>query len=112
MSMFNMLDQVRDFMDRDDWHYEFDAGRNAIIAGVSLKCKLHSLKLFIVFNERGYTCMAVCPMKADEETRAATVEYITRANYGLRNGNFEVDMNDGEIRYKCYVNFHGLDNLP
>ena len=30
-------------------------------------------------------------------------EFINRANYGLRNGNFELDVRDGEIRYKIYV---------
>lgn len=29
-----------------------------------------------------------------------TAEFLTRANYGLVFGNFEMDMHDGEIRYK------------
>ena len=31
-------------------------------------------------------------------------EFLCRANYGLANGNFELDFRDGEIRYKCFVN--------
>ena len=30
-------------------------------------------------------------------------EYLHRANYGLRVGNFELDYDDGEIRYKTYI---------
>ena len=30
-------------------------------------------------------------------------EYLTRANFNLRNGNFELNMSDGEIRFKTYV---------
>lgn len=37
-------------------------------------------------------------------------EFVCRANYGLRDGNFEMDFNDGELRYKCYVNC--ADRLP
>ena len=27
-------------------------------------------------------------------------EFLTRANYGIMIGNFEMDFNDGEVRYK------------
>lgn len=30
-------------------------------------------------------------------------EFVCRANYGLKNGCFELDMRDGEIRYKTFV---------
>lgn len=42
----------------------------------------------------------VCPVKAAVEKREAVSEFVTRANYGLIIGNFEMDYNDGEIRYK------------
>ena len=31
---------------------------------------------------------------------SALAEFLTRANYGLPLGNFEIDMNDGEINFK------------
>jgi hypothetical protein len=43
---------------------------------------------------------SVCPMVAPEERRMAVAEFITRANYGLILGNFEMDFDDGEIRFK------------
>jgi len=49
----------------------------------------------------------IAPVKAPEEVRATVVEYITRANYGLRIGNFEMDYNDGEVRYKSSLDFEG-----
>jgi hypothetical protein len=30
-------------------------------------------------------------------------EFITRANYGMRIGNFEMDFSDGELRYKSSI---------
>lgn len=50
----------------------------------------------------------VAPVKAPEEIRPAVAEYITRANYGLRIGNFEMDYQDGEIRCKSSIDFEGL----
>ena len=48
---------------------------------------------------------AIAPVKVPEETRVAAAEYITRANYGLRIGNLEMDFSDGEIRYKSSLDF-------
>ena len=39
------------------------------------------------------------PVMIQERFRPAAMEFITRANYGLVIGNFEMDCNDGEIRY-------------
>jgi len=47
----------------------------------------------------------LCPVKADEGARLAVAEYITRANFGLRIGNLELDFRDGEVRYKCSIDF-------
>ena len=52
---------------------------------------------------------AVAPIKTPDEVRPAVSEYVTRANYGLRIGNFELDYGDGEVRYKSSLNFEGQD---
>lgn len=49
----------------------------------------------------------VATFKVPEEVRPAVAEYITRANYGLRIGNFEMDYSDGEVRYKSGIDFEG-----
>jgi hypothetical protein len=48
---------------------------------------------------------AVAPVKAAEPVRGAVSEFLTRANYGLRIGNFEMDYSDGEVRYKSSLDF-------
>jgi hypothetical protein len=55
---------------------------------------------------------AVAPVKVPEETRVAVAEYITRANYGLRIGNVEMDFSDGEVRYKSSLDFEGETLTP
>jgi hypothetical protein len=54
----------------------------------------------------------MAPLKAPEETRQAVSEFITRANYGMRIGNFEMDFNDGEVRYKSSLDFEGETLTP
>ncbi len=54
----------------------------------------------------------VAPVKAPEGMRAQVVEYLTRANFGLRIGNFELDYDDGEVRYKSSLDFEGETLTP
>jgi hypothetical protein len=44
------------------------------------------------------------------QERSPLAEFLTRANYGMILGNFELDFNDGEIRYKTLLD--ATDHLP
>lgn len=56
---------------------------------------------------------SLLPVKVPEPKRQAIAEYITRANYGITIGNFELDFNDGEIRYKTSISVEGSQlDLP
>ena len=107
-----MIDAVRDFLDADDWHYEFDAEHSVIRAGVTLRCKLKNARMFIRFRKTDYNVLMVAPISADPNNIGEVLRYTAQANYGLASGNFEVDVTDGEIRYKSYVDCDGLETLP
>lgn len=48
-----------------------------------------------------------CPVKVPENKRPLVGDFLTRANYGLLIGNFEMDYNDGEVRYKTSIDVEG-----
>ena len=50
------------------------------------------------------------PRIVPEDRRLAMMELLTRANYGLVIGNFEMDPDDGELRFKTSIDF-GSDRL-
>jgi hypothetical protein len=54
----------------------------------------------------------IAPVKTPEPMYNHVAEYITRANYGLRIGNFEMDYSDGEVRYKSSLDFEGQPLTP
>lgn len=111
MTATEIAERVQDYMDQEGIKYEYtpDNERPKIQTGFEVSCKLQSVKILILFNEDGYSALGVCPISADEESRADVMDYLTRANYGLRNGNFELDLRDGEIRYKTYVCCYGME---
>ncbi|WP_228060621.1 MULTISPECIES: YbjN domain-containing protein [unclassified Coleofasciculus] len=51
------------------------------------------------------------PIKIPKSKRRAVGEFLSRANYGMIIGNFELNFDDGEIRYKTSTNVknHSLD---
>jgi hypothetical protein len=46
---------------------------------------------------------SIVPNRVPAARRGAAAEFITRANYGMLVGNFELDMNDGDVRFKTSV---------
>jgi hypothetical protein len=50
---------------------------------------------------------SVAPHLAPAAVRPALAEYLTRANWGLIIGNFELDYSDGEIRYRTSLQLNG-----
>lgn len=114
MSSIDLLvNAVRSYLDANDWNYDYEErGDNPFITfGLNVKCKLNSLKYFIAFRENGFTSIAVPKLNATPEVTDSIIRYLTMANYGLLEGNFEFDVRDGEIRYKVYTNTRDLDDV-
>lgn len=47
--------------------------------------------------------------RVPEKKRQAVAEFLTRANYGLWLGNFELDFRDGEVRYKTSLDLADVE---
>jgi len=43
--------------------------------------------------------IACCPFRVRKELRSSVAELIARANFGMLDGKFEIDMKDGEVRF-------------
>lgn len=78
---------------------------------MSLSSKIKKINYIVDVKEDEYIVYAIAPIGADEEDKkmmATMAEFVCRANYGLKNGNFELDMRDGEVRFKCFVDCEGI----
>ena len=111
MEQEQIVDAVRDWLDGDDWHYEYDAEKHLIKMGITLKSKIKSGRIYVDIKKDCYLVYLYAPISGDKDNIGELTKYLTMANYGLLNGNFELDVRDGEIRYKTYVNCDGLESL-
>lgn len=101
------------YLDDDEWNYDFDEELGLIRFSLSLSSKIKHIKYYLDIDTESFNVYALCPLGADmdDETTVREVsEFLHRANYGLRAGNFEMDFHDGEIRYKTYC--YAKDSLP
>jgi hypothetical protein len=57
-------------------------------------------------------CYVRVPIWVPEASRAPMCEAIARANYNLPFGNFELDVRDGELRYKTSIDVEGGELVP
>ena len=106
-----IVEAIGDFLDNDDWKYEYLGEKTLFKMGVSLRCRLQSTRLYIDVKKDAYLVYAISPISGNDDTITELMRYITRANYALISGNFELDVRDGEVRYKTYVNCDGLNEL-
>ena len=74
---------------------------------MKLHCKLQTARMLVLVREDNLSTLTTIPLAADEDNRLAVAEYLTRANFNMRNGNFELNMADGEIRFKTYLHASG-----
>jgi len=50
-------------------------------------------------------------LKVDEPSRASVMEYLTRVNSTLSYGSFDMDLDDGEVRFRLYLSCIDRDSL-
>lgn len=101
---------VKKFLVDDNWNFSFDEARGIFKFGLRIKGRLHNLMYLIDIKREEAIVYAVCPISADEEDNKMMMEmaeFLHWANWGLKNGCFEFDFKDGEIRFKSYIDCAG-----
>lgn len=102
--------EIRGFLLDDDWNFDFDDEKGIFKFGVNISGRMKHVNYIVPVRDDSFTVYAMAPVSADSEdplVMAEMAKFICRASYGLRNGNFEFDMRDGEIRYKVFVDCEG-----
>lgn len=98
----NVSNSVLDYFKSKNFDFDFDPEKGIITTAFPTDSKLGSVDIRIRFLADGYISHATAKINADEASRDKVAEYLMRANYGLRMGNFEMDFRDGEIRFKSF----------
>lgn len=106
-----MMEAVRAFFDADEWPYSevsedqlrtsFGGDHGSWVVTVEVRSAYERL-----------ICYSVITESVPAELRPAVAEYITRVNYGMSLGNFEMDYDQGELRYRTSIDVAGESLTP
>lgn len=96
-------------LDENDWKYE----RREEDLVILLKVQGEDLPLNMIIRiaEKKSVLQFICvlPFKFSEEKRVEGALAVSIANYGMINGAFDFDLNDGEIRFRLTQSY-AMDN--
>ena len=101
---------VKSVLDDNDIHYLYDEERSSIFYTMHSRVHIRTLECKVLIKDTTFTVYASFPFRADTnnaEQMSRVAEFICRANYGLKYGNFEFDFRDGEIDFKMTCDCEG-----
>jgi hypothetical protein len=87
-------------LDEHDLRYRANSDAGSITA--DFQGEVGTYRFIASIDEDGELFQVFCcsPVLVPEGARPSVAEAITRANYGLRLGKFEMDCDDGELRFQ------------
>lgn len=107
-----VFDSVVAFLREDQWRYEEIPGESAVRFGFTGKNARYDCFGRVNEDHEIFVFYTIIPLRVPESQRLEIAELLARINYGLNIGNFEMDMNDGEIRYKTSIDVEGGELAP
>lgn len=95
------------YFDDEDWHYQVLEQTDTLLLGYEGE---HGVWPCVALAREGaeqFIFYSVLEPRVPPERRMAMAEFITRVNYDMVIGNFELDFSDGEVRYKTSIDVEG-----
>ncbi|WP_139276718.1 hypothetical protein [Spirulina major] len=101
-----LLESTISILKKQEW--QFHEVRNSTIRlDVNGQAATWSTMVKCINEHQQIIIYSICPNKAIADKLTAIQEFLTRANFGLKFGNFELDLSDGEVRFKTSIQFAG-----
>jgi hypothetical protein len=98
-----MFDRVVGLLGEIGWRFGPDPERLTVHAGANGRHGVFLCAIRISPERPAVSIHSHVQCRVPAEKRLAVAEFITRANYGLPYGNFELDFADGEVRFKTSI---------
>ena len=105
-----LRDAVRAYLDTNEYTYDFYGADQYFYLGFSLECKFKTCEVNILLRPDGLSVIAYAPLDVEADRKADVAELITRINYTLTRGGFQMDWEDGELIYYCRLDT--FDTVP
>lgn len=107
-----LLDRVAQFLNEDDW--KFQRFEDAALLRTAFQGDNGNWNVVVQSKEdfEQVFIYSVWSNNVPKDKRAPMAEFLTRANYGMPIGCFEMDFEDGELRYRTSADVEGGELTP
>ncbi len=102
-----IFNTIVNFFQHENWEFQENLERQSLSLGFQGKNGKYECCAVAREEQQQMIFYSVIPLKVPENKLIAIAEFITRANYGIIIGNFELDFADGEMRYKTSIDVDG-----
>jgi len=105
----SLLDKVTEFLTREGLEYRRMRDVDAVEMGVAGDNGNYRVVIVSDQDRPVMRFLTFVEGRVPATRRREAMEFITRANYGLLVGNFEFDLDDGEVRFKAAGDYEDGD---
>ena len=102
-----IFDTVEEFFESHGWSYATEKDNFILSTSVAGNNGRWNCFAQVREEQEQFIFYSIFPVNASEDKLDALAEFITRANFGLSIGNFELDYSDGEIRFRTSIDVEG-----
>jgi hypothetical protein len=102
-----LLGELRRVFVENGWPFSEVRGAQVLVSDLSGPLGTWKFYAQVIDEQDLILLYSVCPLRVPAERRREVSQFLTGANYGLAAGNFELDFEDGEIRYKTVLHSQG-----
>jgi hypothetical protein len=103
--MTGPLEQVASVFRENDWEFDYQEDGQILHSGIESGNGRWQIVVTDVDDGTTFIMLSVFPQKCPPRRRLACAELITRVNWGLTNGFFEMDAESGRIHFKTLLPF-------
>ena len=96
-------DAMVQFFTDEEWNFLPVQGQSILQMGFMGKNGSWACYAQALDEYQRFSYHSVMESNVPEDKRQAVAEFLTRVNFGLFLGNFEMDFSDGELRYKTSI---------
>jgi hypothetical protein len=110
--MKSAIEAFTEFFNKQGWSYNQASDRPVIHTGFTGDNGRWNCVAIVGPQDEHLLFLSLLPCKAASTRRAACAELLTRINFGLTHGCFEMDFEDGEIRYRTSASLASGEASP
>ncbi len=110
--MGRLLDVMERFLVEGGWPCDKEEDRDLLRSALQADNGTYAISIKTLENFGQVLCYVHSQTFIAAERRMDVAEYLTRANFGMHIGNFEMDFGDGEVRFKVALDVDGGELTP